>query len=76
MKQLREMARCIAITREYVRARHERKEVEMLFIHLKRILKLDRLRLHGMSDQRDRYFWRVAALISRIPLNKRWVLNI
>jgi len=37
----RDVARRIAATPEYVRSRHERKKVEMLFAHLKRILKLD-----------------------------------
>jgi hypothetical protein len=37
----RDMARRIARTPEYVRSRHERKKVGMLFAHLKRILKLD-----------------------------------
>lgn len=45
----RDVARRIAGTPEYVRSRHERKKVEMLFAHLKRILKLDRLRLRGLS---------------------------
>lgn len=40
-----EVARRIAKTLQYVCSRHERKKVEMLFAHLKRILKLDRLRL-------------------------------
>ncbi|SFB44895.1 transposase, partial [Pseudomonas sp. NFPP24] len=39
----------------YVRSRHERKKVEMLFAHLKRILKLDRLRLRGMSGATDEF---------------------
>jgi hypothetical protein len=30
-------------------------KVEMLFAHLKRILKLDRLRLRGMSDATDEF---------------------
>jgi len=38
----RDMARRIAATPEYVRSCHEHKMVEMLFAHLKRILKLDR----------------------------------
>ena len=42
-------------TPEYVRSRHERKKVEMLFAHLKRILKLDRLRLRGMSGATDEF---------------------
>jgi hypothetical protein len=31
----------------YVTSRRERKKIEMLFAHLKRILRLDRLRLRG-----------------------------
>jgi hypothetical protein len=34
-------------------SRRERKKVEMLFAHMKRILKLDRLRLRGLSGARD-----------------------
>lgn len=49
----RDVARRIAATPEYVRSHHERKKVEMLFTHLKRILKLDRLRLRGMSGATD-----------------------
>lgn len=45
----RDMARRIAATPAYLRSRHERKKVEMLFAHLKRILKQDRLRLRGLS---------------------------
>jgi len=43
----RDMAREIAETDAYVVFRRERKKIEMLFAHLKRILKLDRLRLRG-----------------------------
>lgn len=43
----REQARAIANTPAYKRSRRQRKKVEMLFAHLKRILKLDRLRLRG-----------------------------
>ena len=49
----RDVARRIAATPEYVRFHHERKKVEMLFTHFKRILKLDRLRLRGMSGATD-----------------------
>ena len=51
----RDVARRIAATPEYERSRHERKKVEMLFAHLKRILKLDRLRLRGMSGAIDEF---------------------
>jgi hypothetical protein len=40
----RDLARQIARTEPYQTSRRQRKKVEMLFAHLKRILKLDRLR--------------------------------
>jgi transposase len=43
----RDVARAVARTEQYKKSRKERKKVEMLFAHLKRILKLDRLRLRG-----------------------------
>jgi hypothetical protein len=49
------MARDIAVTHAYITSRRERKKVEMLFAHLKRILKLDRLRLRGPSGARDEF---------------------
>jgi hypothetical protein len=36
-------------------SRRERKKVEMLFAHFKRILKLDRLRLRGPNGARDEF---------------------
>ena len=51
----RDMARDIATTDAYVISRRERKKVEMLLAHLKRILKLDRLRLRGPNGARDEF---------------------
>ncbi len=51
----RDMARDIAATEAYLTSRRERKKVEMLFAHLKRILKLDRLRLRGPNGARDEF---------------------
>jgi transposase len=51
----RDMARDIATTDAYLTSRRERKKVEMLFAHLKRILKLDRLRLRGPNGARDEF---------------------
>ena len=51
----RDKARAIAKTDAYVTSRRERKKVEMLFAHLKRILKLDRLRLRGPCGARDEF---------------------
>ncbi len=42
-------------TEQYRRSRCERKKVEMLFAHLKRILKLDRLRFRGLSGATDEF---------------------
>ena len=41
--------------RPYQTSRCQRKKVEMLFAHLKRILKLDRLRLRGPNGARDEF---------------------
>lgn len=49
------MARDIAATYAYITSRRERKKVEMLFAHLKRILRLDRLRLRGPNGARDEF---------------------
>jgi hypothetical protein len=51
----RDFARDIAKTDAYVASRRERKKVEMLFAHLKRILKLNRLRLRGPCGARDEF---------------------
>jgi transposase len=51
----RDKARAIAKTEAYVVSRRERKKVEMLFAHLKRILRLDRLRLRGPNGARDEF---------------------
>ena len=51
----RDKARAIAQTEAYLVSRRERKKVEMLFAHLKRILELDRLRLRGPCGARDEF---------------------
>lgn len=51
----RDVARRIAITPAYQRSRYERKKVEMLFAHLKSILRLDRLRLRGLTGATDEF---------------------
>jgi transposase len=54
-ERARDRARKIATTRQYRKSRRERKKVEILFAHLKRILRLDRLRLRGLSGARDEF---------------------
>jgi transposase len=51
----RDMARDLSQTDAYLTSRRERKKVEMLFAHLKRILKLDRLRLRGPNGAKDEF---------------------
>lgn len=54
-EEARDVARAIAATPEYQVSRCERKKVEMAFAHLKRILKLDRLRLRGPRGANDEF---------------------
>src|ERR1044072_6672175 len=51
----RDMARDLSLTDAYLTSRRERKKVEMLFAHLKRILKVDRLRLRGPNGAKDEF---------------------
>ena len=48
-------ARAIAKTEAYAVSCRERKKVEMLFAHLKRILRLGRLRLRGPNGAKDEF---------------------
>lgn len=51
----RDVVRRLKETPAYWQSRKDRKKVEMLFAHLKRILKLDRLRLRGMTGAHDEF---------------------
>jgi len=57
----RDLARDLSKTDAWLISRRERKKVEMLFAHLKRILKLDRLRLRGPCGARDEFHLAAAA---------------
>jgi len=57
----RDLARDIATSDAYLVSRRQRKKVEMLFAHLKRILKLDRLRLRGPNGAKDEFHLAAAA---------------
>src|SRR6201987_5953550 len=46
-QEARDVARTLAKTEAFEQSRHDRKRVEMLFAHLKRIFRLGRLRLRG-----------------------------
>jgi hypothetical protein len=67
----REVARSIATTPQYAQSRRDRKKVEMLFAHLKRILKLDRLRLRGLSGAQDEFL--LAATAQNLRRMGKWL---
>jgi transposase len=54
-EDVRDLARSLASTPAFDRSRHLRKKIEMLFAHLKRILRLGRLRLRGPNGARDEF---------------------
>jgi transposase len=67
----RDVARAIAKTAAYRQSRKARKKIEMLFAHLKRILKLDRLRLRGPSGARDEFL--LAATAQNLRRMAKWL---
>ena len=54
-ESIRDVVRRIGKTPEFQKSQYARKKVEVLFAHLKRILKLDRLRLRGLSGATDEF---------------------
>ena len=71
----RDVARALAKTQAFAQSRRSRKKVEMLFAHLKRILRLSRLRLRGPSGAQFEFtlaaiaqnLRRLAKLVARPP---------
>jgi hypothetical protein len=55
MKHARDVARSFAATEGFEQSRRERKKIEMRFAHLKRILRLGRLRLRGPRGAQDEF---------------------
>lgn len=68
----RDVARQLASTPRYARSRRHRKKVEMLFAHLKRILRLDRLRLRGLKGARDEFL--LAATAQNLRRMAAWLM--
>ena len=52
-EEARDRVRDLANTEAFQRSCRERKKIEMRFAHMKRILKLDRLRLRGLTGVKD-----------------------
>ncbi len=71
----RDIARSFSGTAAFEQSRRERKKIEMRFAHLKRILRLGRLRLRGPRGAQDEFVLaaiaqnlrRLAALVARPP---------
>lgn len=70
----RDVARRIATTDAYKQSRKDRKKVEILFAHLKRILKLDKLRLRGFSGARDEFL--LAATAQNLRRMAKWLMPV
>src|SRR3546814_37551 len=68
----RDVARQIAATPRYQQSRKDRKKVEMLFAHLKRILRLDRLRLRGLRSAQDEFL--LAATAQNLRRMAQWLM--
>ena len=74
-EEARDVARALAKTAAFAKSCCDRKRVEMLFAHLKRILKLGRLRLRGPRGAQDEFtlaaiaqnLRRLAKLVVRPP---------
>ena len=54
-EEARDVVRRLHDTPEYLQSRRDRKKVEMLFAHLKRIMRFDRLRLRGPTGVADEF---------------------
>jgi transposase len=74
-EEARDVARGLAKTKAFEQSRRDRKKIEMLFAHLKRILQLGRLRLRGPGGARFEFtlaaiaqnLRRLAKLVARPP---------
>ena len=67
----RDLTREITASDAFLVSSRQRKKVEMLFAHLKRILKLDRLRLRGPNGAKDEFHLAAAAQNLRKPAKMR-----
>lgn len=52
-EDVRDQVRALANTEAFQQSRRERKKIEMRFAHMKRIFRLDRLRLRGLTGAKD-----------------------
>jgi hypothetical protein len=74
-EDVRDRVRALANTEAFEQSRRERKKVEMRFAHMKRVLRLDRFRLRGLSGVRTKSLLtataqnlrRLAKILCRVP---------
>jgi transposase len=69
----RDLARSLAGTDAFEQSRHDRKRIEMRFAHLKRILRLGRLRLRGPRGAQDEFV--LAAIAQNLRRLAKLVAN-
>ena len=67
----RDLARSLATTEAFAQSSNERKKVEMLFGHMKKILKVDRLRLRGLSGAHDEFL--LTAIAQNLRRMAQWL---
>lgn len=67
----RDVARAIGKTDAFQKSSRQRKKVEMLFAHLKRILRLDKLRLRGFRGAQDEFL--LAATAQNLRRMAKWL---
>lgn len=72
-EEVRDHVRALAGTPAYEQSRRERKKVEMRFAHMKRIHKLDRLRLRGLTGAKDEVL--LTALAQNLKRLAKFVWN-
>jgi hypothetical protein len=72
-EEARDVARALAKTKAFEQSCRDRKRVEMLFAHLKRILRLGRLRLRGPCGAQDEFT--LAAIAQNLWRLAKWVLR-
>ena len=70
-ENVREYVRALNETPAFKRSRDDRKKVEMLFAHMKRILKIDRLRLRGISGAHDEFL--LTATVQNLRRMAQWL---
>jgi hypothetical protein len=69
-ERARDLARSLAGSEAFEQSRHDRKRIEMRFAHLKRILRLGRLRLRGPRGAQDEF------VLAATAQNLRWLAQL